>query len=216
MKWHYIVLLALAAGLLIWLTWGVLPRKAVMTLSPVAEGNMPHGAVFGYVSSSSKKGTTKIIRTKELQSVLQYDTGWSAVAAWMPFAFVVAIAGMIAGWVLGWWFRGNDAELAAENRIKALKDDIELSKTTMAEARKLERGVSEAHERAVKWVERIEKESAAKIAAAEADTAAELGLRLEAERKLVTERAKHEEELKKAGGRIAELKAKTKKNKGID
>jgi hypothetical protein len=113
---------------------------------------------------------------------------------------------------LGWLLRSFDAEEKYKDQIKDMTEKVELSKTTMADARKLERGVSEAHERAVKWVERIEKESAANIATAEADTVAESGLRLEAERKLETERAKHEEELKKAGARIAELKAKTKKN----
>ncbi len=208
------ILLVVVVALIIWLTWWVLPDKYVVTSVEKCDIAQLHGPVLTYFSSnhkSDRKAHSNPIQIEKWRN-LEIANGWSAVEAWMPFAVVIFLVGASAGGGLGWLLRSFDAEEKYKDQIKDMTEKVELSKTTMADARKLERGVSEAHERAVKWVERIEKESAANIATAEADTVAESGLRLEAERKLETERAKHEEELKKAGARIAELKAKTKKN----
>lgn len=198
MKTYCLALIAVAAVTILWLTFSVLPGKAVMTLEPAAKNEELHGPAFGIVSSSRVGGTlrTEIVQRNGWRHVTDIQTGWGAVTSWAPCAVIVALISLVLGSLIGWWFHGKDAEMNAKKLVKdaleALETDLVQTKTRLRKSEisyfKCDHERKEAlaaFYRAKPWVDEVERDAAAKIKNAEKVTMEETARADKAEDELI-------------------------------
>jgi hypothetical protein len=208
--WEYTILACVAVAFFIWLTWWVLPGRAIIMLSPIAKGELYHGPAYGIVSSSTRGKTNRmeVVRRDEWQRVTECNTGWRAVFAWTPVAMLVALLGCIGGWFLGRYFQKLDYKIIENKRIAEGADQVEQARTRLIEAQALDQKGQAALNEANRLCRSAQAEKQAIQNAAAAQVLVANTRAGEAERKLENERAEHKEAMAKAGARIKELKGK--------